>query len=111
MCEQLVIATKSDLRLIDIHTGKTLAILANIVQPEEEITGVKLYINHKKALICDNKGNLKTIYLPNGQLYCNNIGHNQEVTSINVDFANKFILTTAWDSSVSNSLLLRGLLL
>ncbi len=56
MYEQLVIATKSDVRLQDIHTGKTTVVLANLIQPEEEITGVKLYVNHKKLLLCDNKG-------------------------------------------------------
>ncbi|CDW80516.1 rna recognition motif [Stylonychia lemnae] len=100
MFEQLVVATKSDVRLIDVHSGKTLSILANVIQPEEEITGIKLYLNHKKMLLCDNKGNLKNLYLPNGSLYANHIGHHQEITQIYVDYANKFVLTAAWDSSI-----------
>ena len=100
MFEQLIVATKSDVRLIDIHSGKCLSILANVLQAEEEITGIKLYTNHKKMTICDNKGTLKTLYLPNGSIYANNLGHHQEVTQLYVDYANKFILTTAWDSSV-----------
>ena len=100
MFEQLIITTKSDIRLVDMNTGKTLKILANLVQPEQEITGTKLYLNHKKFLLCDNKGKLNTYYLPNGQLYSQNVGHQQEVTQIFVDFANKMILTTAWDSSI-----------
>lgn len=66
MFEQLIIATKSDIRLVDMTTGKNDQILANLVQTEEEVTGIKLYLNHKKFLLCDNKGSLKTYYLPNG---------------------------------------------
>ena len=70
-----MICTKSDVRLIDIHTGKTVSIMANLIAPEEEVTGIKLYLNHKKFLLCDNKGCLRTHYLPNGSIYTNNYGH------------------------------------
>jgi len=80
MHEQLVITTKSDIRLVDISNGKTVQIIANLVQTEEEITASKLYLNHKKILIANNKGALMTNYLPNGQLYSHNYGHSQEIT-------------------------------
>mmetsp|Transcript_6882 Transcript_6882/g.5119 ORF Transcript_6882/g.5119 Transcript_6882/m.5119 type:complete len:104 (-) Transcript_6882:2123-2434(-) len=100
MYEQLVVTTKSDMRLVDINNGKTVQIMANLMQSEEEITVAKLYLNHKKVLIANNKGALKTHYLPNGQFYSNNFGHAQEVTQIFVDYANKLVLSTAWDSSI-----------
>lgn len=53
-----------------MKNGKTEQILANIVVPEEEITVIKLYLNHKKLLIADNKGSLRTFLLPNGAQYC-----------------------------------------
>ena len=55
-----------------MNSGKTLSILANIVQPEEEIVGIKLYLNHKKLLVCDNKGHLFTSHLPTGLFYTEN---------------------------------------
>jgi hypothetical protein len=63
-----------------MHTGKTTNILANIVSTEDEITGIKLYISHKKILVCDNKGNLKTNHIPTGMPYTVNNGHIQEIT-------------------------------
>jgi WD40 repeat protein len=100
MHDELVVTTKSDIRLIDMNTGQIKQILANLVNPEEELTLSRLYTNHKKLLICDNKGALKTRYYPNGQGYTNNIAHNQEITNVYVDFHNKLILSTAWDSSI-----------
>lgn len=58
-----------------MNSGKAVQILANLVPPDEEITGTKLYLNHKKLLLCDNRGNLRTHFLPNGHFYSENVGH------------------------------------
>jgi hypothetical protein len=100
MHDELVVTTKSDIRLVDMYTGQIKQILANLISPEEELTLSRLYTNHKKLLICDNRGSLKTKYYPNGQPYTNNVGHSQEITKVFVDFHNKLILSTAWDSSI-----------
>jgi len=83
-----------------MQTGITKQILANLIQTEDEITNSRLYLNHKKVLISDNKGKLKTFFLPNGQLYSENKGHHQEITQLSVDFTNRLVLSTSWDSSV-----------
>ena len=49
LAEELAVVTQTDIRMIDIHTGKQKRILANIVPENKEITLMKLLQTAKKT--------------------------------------------------------------
>jgi hypothetical protein len=98
--KQKGLTLRSDVRIIDIFTGQTKRILANIVEQGHEITQFKLYLNHKKFIIGDNKGIIKTFSYHNGALYAENICHSHEISYVKIDFYNKLIISGGWNSQI-----------
>ena len=52
-----------------------------------------MYLNHKKIIIGDNKGHITTYDQINGNIYTQNLGHNAEITCLEVDHLNKMIIS------------------
>jgi WD40 repeat protein len=80
--DELLIATRSDVRILDIFTGKVKKILANVRNENADISHMELYPNHKKFILGDTQGNIVTYDKHNGTTYTQNIGHNNEISSI-----------------------------
>jgi len=45
--DEILIITRSDVRILDIFTGKTKKILANVKNEEADISHIEIYQNHK----------------------------------------------------------------
>ena len=76
----LCIATKSDLRIVNIRNGQTELIIANLVKDEDgeqssDLTQFLLTKDCKKFIIGDNKGNIRTYLYQTSQLETINCGH------------------------------------
>ena len=41
---ELYVATKTDIRWVDLHTGKVKKVLASFIEPDSEITMFKLHL-------------------------------------------------------------------
>ena len=98
--DEILIATKSDVRIIDINSGKIKKILANVKNEKSDIWILKMYFNHKKFILGDNKGHITTYDKHNGNIYCRNKSHLNEITCMDIDYANKMIISCSWDSSI-----------
>lgn len=59
-----------------------------------------MYFNHKKFILGDNKGHITTYDKHNGNIYCRNKSHLNEITCMDIDYANKMIISCSWDSSI-----------
>lgn len=59
-----------------------------------------MYFDHKKLIIGDNKGHITTYDKYNGNVYCKNKCHINEITCLEVDFVNKMLISCSWDSSI-----------
>ena len=47
---ELYVATKTNIRCIDLHTGKINRVLANVVEKGEEITKVKIHYDNTEHI-------------------------------------------------------------
>ncbi|CDW75100.1 rna recognition motif [Stylonychia lemnae] len=102
---QLCIATKSDIRIVNIRNGQTELIIANLVKDEDgeqssDLTQFTLTKDCKKFIVGDNKGNIRTYLYQTSQLETINCGHSQEITSVKLDDRNNLILSAGWDSQI-----------
>eukprot|EP00347_Sterkiella_histriomuscorum_P004350 403360783 len=102
---QLCIATKSDIRVINIRNGQTEKIIANLVKDEDgeqssDLTQFIISQDSKKFVVGDNKGNIRTYLYKTSQLETINQGHHQEITNIRLDDRNGLLLSAGWDSSI-----------
>ncbi|CAI2359758.1 unnamed protein product [Moneuplotes crassus] len=98
--DEILILTRSDVRIIDIFTGKIKKILANVKTDDADISHLELYLNHKKFILGDTKGNINTFDKFNGTVYSRNVCHNTEISGVVVDFHNKMVISTCLDSSI-----------
>ena len=56
---ELYIGTKTNIRWVDLHTGKTNRVLANIVEEGEEITTLKLHFDKTNLIVGTSNGDVK----------------------------------------------------
>lgn len=98
--DELLVATKSDVRIIDIFTGKIKKILANVKCEGADISHLIMYPNHKKFIIGDTGGNIVTYDKHNGNVYSKNVCHNNEISCLEMDKHNKMLISSGLDSSI-----------
>jgi len=92
--DELLIATRSDVRILDIFTGRIKKILANVRNENADISHLEMYLNHKKFILGDTYGNVNTYDKHNGTIYTKNVGHNNEISNLIVDTKNRMIIST-----------------
>ena len=93
--EELIIATKTDIRCIDAVTGHTKRILSI---EESEIMKCQIYFDNKQVVICKNNGDINLHSIENGELTKNLIGHSKAVSDLCLDSVNKIIVSGGGDS-------------
>lgn len=97
--DELLIATRSDVRILNIFNGQVKKILANVRNEDADISHMEIS-NHKKFILGDTQGKIATYNKHNGTIFTQNIGHNNEISSIILDTTNKMLISTSLDSSI-----------
>lgn len=97
---ELYIATKNDIRCIDLYTGKINKILANIVEPGSEITMIKLYFDNKHFLIGTSQGDLKLFSCNDGKFKAKLFSHTSDISGLEYDEKNHLVISAGWDSKI-----------
>ena len=95
--EEIMIATKTDVRFIDAKTGKINRILSI---GNDEITKWALSFDRKHVVICKSSGEISIHSIFNGETKNHLIGHSSEVTNLWMDYENKLIVSSGFDSRI-----------
>ena len=82
---ELYVGTKINIRCIDLHTGKTNRVLANIVEDGVEITKLKLHFDKTNLLIGNSNGEVKLVSSLDGSFRMRLFSHKKDVSGIEVD--------------------------
>lgn len=100
--EELVVCTNSDVRFVDIHTGKIKKIFAHLTDADasEDITVFRLLHKNRRFLMADQKGDLHIFNYTNGEKVLKLEGHGLEVRDVKIDNYNKLIVTAGADSQI-----------
>ena len=99
--DELVICTRKDLRFLDLETGRIKKIYKGLLRKDDdEITIFKSVEQNKKFVIGDHRGGLMMFLYNTGEKCGNLMGHNNEITTLKVDFINKLYISGGWDSTI-----------
>ena len=97
--EELVVATRKDVRFINIKDGRLKYIFSGLLK-NNEIAQFKSINQFKMFIIGDEKGKLKIFNFSNGEEIKQLNGHKNEVSNLKIDYSNKLIISSSWDSSI-----------
>ena len=97
--EELVVATRKDVRFINIKDGRLKYIFSGLLK-DNEIAQFKSINQFKMFIIGDQKGKLKMFNFSNGEEIKQLNGHKNEVSNLKIDYSNKLIISSSWDSSI-----------
>ncbi|KAL4499692.1 hypothetical protein ABPG72_017232 [Tetrahymena utriculariae] len=98
---ELIVVTRKDIRFVDIDTGKTKQIFVGLLNDaEDEITAFKQIEQGSKFILGNHRGEITLHSIQNGELINKLHSHQNEVTSIRIDFLNKLLISAGWDSNI-----------
>ena len=100
--EELVVATRHDVRFIKFENGQTNKIFVNLVDGDEpdEITVFRLIQKRKWFVIGDHKGNVNIYHYNTGELVKKLSNHMSELSSLRIDYPNKLFITSSQDAEI-----------
>ena len=98
--EELCVCTQTNIRFINMFTGKTKRILANLVDNYRDISHLELHFDGKHIIVCDNHGEAGVFTGEGGARVRSLVGHKGEITSVLLDAKNHIIVTAGWDSCI-----------
>ena len=100
--EELIVCTNSDIRFIDIYTGRLKKIYVHLVEKDQadEISVFRIMPKSRSFLLADPKGDIYQFDCANGELLNQLQSHSQEVTGLKVDYYNKLTISSGADSSI-----------
>jgi hypothetical protein len=100
--EEIVVCTNSDLRFIDINTGKVKKIYAHLIDPDssDELSVFRLLHKNHRFLLGDPKGDIMIFSYANGEKLNRLESHSHEVVDIKIDNYNKLIVSAGADSKI-----------
>ncbi|EAR87863.2 WD domain, G-beta repeat protein (macronuclear) [Tetrahymena thermophila SB210] len=97
----LIVVTRKDIRFVDIDTGKIKQIFVGLLNDaEDEITAFKQIEQGSKFILGNHRGEISLHSIQNGELINKLHSHQNEVTSIRIDYLNKLLISAGWDSNI-----------
>ena len=87
---ELIIITKSDIRIYDVENGKCKRMYASVVEDESEITSFCLN-NENRMIIADNSSNIRWIRYLDGSLSFHKNLQKNDLWNLSMDFFNRLI--------------------
>lgn len=98
---EFVLCTNKEIRFIDITTGCVKKIYAGLLENnEDDITVFRLLQQNQKFILGDQRGNLNIYLYATGELFKQINSHTDEVSALKVDYLNRLIISSSWDSSI-----------
>ena len=98
---EIVVCTKKEVKILDANTGRVKKIYAGLLgNTEDDITTFRMVQQNKKFILGDQRGNLGLYLHQTGELLQMMNGHTNEVSAIKIDYINRLIISSSWDSSV-----------
>lgn len=97
---ELYVGTESDIRCVDLHTGKIKRVLANIVTSDVEINVMKLNFDKKAFIIGNSQGEIKIFSITDGRFKHELLPHGNDISGIDYDDRNALYISAGWDSSI-----------
>lgn len=101
---ELVVATKRDVRIIDLDTGRTKKVWAHFLKEEAEgteITQMLLGVRCKYLILSTSSGKISSYSYRTGKPYFENAGHRgQDVTTLILDSHHHLLVSGGSDSSL-----------
>ena len=97
---ELYVATKTDVRWVDLHTGKVKKVLASFIDSDSEITMFRLYLDKKNFIIGNSAGEIKIFSSNDGKFKAKLFSHQSDISAIEFDERNNLIISAGWDSKI-----------
>lgn len=97
---ELYVATKTNIRCIDLHTGKTNRVLSNVIDDGEEITTLKLHYDKTNLIVGNSNGDIKIFSSLDGSFRRKLYNHKRDVSGLVVDPKNQLIISSGIDSKL-----------
>ncbi|CAI2359585.1 unnamed protein product [Moneuplotes crassus] len=97
---ELYVGTRTNIRCVDLHSGKTTRVLANVVEKGEEITKICLHSDKANLLVGTSTGAIKLISTLDGSFRKKLFSHKKDVCSIVTDSKNGLIISAGIDSKI-----------
>lgn len=94
-------ATKTDIWVLDLISGKVKWIVASLVNSTQEIGDIWLYFDQKHFICANSDGELKLHSILDGTVWKELVGHRSEVTDIILDHDSRIVVSCGWDSVIN----------
>lgn len=99
--EELVFATRKDIRFMDLKSGRIFKIYSAIFNNhDDEITIFKCVNQFKKIIVGDYNGNLNIFSYATGELLNTLHSHSNEVSCLKIDYDNQILISGGLDNQV-----------
>lgn len=98
---EFIVCTKKEVRFLDADTGRLKKVYSGLLSNnEDDITHFRMFQRNKKFILGDQRGNLGIYLYATGELLQPMNSHSNEVSSVKIDYLNRLIISSGWDSSV-----------
>ena len=100
--EELVVCTNSDVRFLDMNTGRMKKIYSHLISEEmsEDITVFRILNKGSRFLLADQSGGMYIFNYSNGEKLMKIQSHTLEVVDVKIDNYNKLIVSGGADSQI-----------
>ncbi|CAG9335338.1 unnamed protein product [Blepharisma stoltei] len=98
--KELLLSTKSDLRVFDIYTGKQSRIIADVTDAASEVCQMTLTHLGMRVIISNQKGETREIQHANGVTMNAVTMHKEEIICLNYSLRYDMLFTAGWDNLV-----------
>jgi WD40 repeat protein len=100
--EELLVCTNSDLKFLDLNTGRIKKIYAHMIGQDspDEISVFRMIQKNHRFLLGDPKGDIMIFGVTNGEKLVKLESHSLEVIDVKVDTYNKLLVSIGADSKI-----------